>query len=60
MMSPAFIGAYSWILLLGRSGVVTRFISGSFGITMPSIYGFGGILLVFTLKLYPFIFMYLA
>ncbi|CRF33706.1 iron ABC transporter permease [Brachyspira suanatina] len=59
MMSPAFIGAYSWILLLGRSGVVTKFFSG-FGISTPTIYGFGGILLVFTLKLYPFIFMYVS
>ena len=32
MMSPAFIGAYSWILLLGRSGVVTKFFAG-FGIS---------------------------
>lgn len=60
MMSPAFIGAYSWILLLGRSGVVTKFMSGLFGVEMPSIYGFGGILLVFTLKLYPFIYMYVS
>lgn len=63
MMSPAFIGAYSWILLLGRSGVVTKFISALFGISadkMPTIYGFGGILLVFTLKLYPFIYMYVS
>ena len=58
MMSPNFIGAYSWILLLGRSGVVTQFLSNTFGIKMPSIYGFGGMLLVFTLKLYPFIYMY--
>ena len=60
MMSPAFIGAYSWILLLGRNGVVTRFFSNTLGITTPSIYGFGGILLVFTLKLYPFIYMYVS
>ncbi|WP_300366887.1 iron ABC transporter permease [Brachyspira sp.] len=59
MMSPAFIGAYSWILLLGRSGVITKFFAG-FGISTPTIYGFGGILLVFTLKLYPFIFMYVS
>lgn len=59
MMSPAFIGAYSWILLLGRSGVITKFFT-NFGITTPTIYGFGGILLVFTLKLYPFIFMYVS
>ena len=59
MMSPAFIGAYSWILLLGRRGVITKFFA-NFGITTPTIYGFGGILLVFTLKLYPFIFMYVS
>ena len=60
MMSPNFIGAYSWILLLGRSGVVTQFLSNTFGIKMPSIYGFGGMLLVFTLKLYPFIYRYVS
>ena len=60
MMSPNFIGAYSWILLLGRSGVVTQFLSNTFGIKMPSIYGFGGMLLVFTLKLYPFIYLYVS
>lgn len=60
MMSPNFIGAYSWILLLGRSGVITQFLSNTFGIKMPSIYGFGGMLLVFTLKLYPFIYMYVS
>ena len=60
MMSPNFIGAYSWILLLGRSGVITQFLSNTFGIQMPSIYGFGGMLLVFTLKLYPFIYMYVS
>ena len=60
MMSPNFIGAYSWILLLGRSGVITQFLSNTFGIKMPSIYGFGGMLLVFTLKLYPFIYIYVS
>ena len=59
MMSPNFIGAYSWILLLGRSGTVTKFLSG-LGIHVPSIYGFGGMLLVFSLKLYPFIYMYVS
>ena len=49
MMSPAFIGAYSWILLLGRNGVITRFFS-YIGINIPTIYGFDGILLVFSLK----------
>lgn len=58
MLSPPFIGAYSWILLGGRSGVITKFLSSIFGITTPSVYGFGGILLVLTLKLYPYIYLY--
>lgn len=58
MLSPPFIGAYSWIILGGRSGVITKFFQNTFGIKMPSIYGFGGILLVLTLKLYPFIYLY--
>lgn len=60
MMSPNFIGAYSWILMLGRSGLVTTFLRETFGIHLPSIYGFGGMLLVFSLKLYPFIYMYVS
>ena len=58
MLSPPFIGAYSWIILGGRSGVITTFFRSVFGVETPSIYGFGGILLVLTLKLYPFIYLY--
>lgn len=60
MMSPNFIGAYSWILLCGRSGILTKFFQDVLGLSIPSIYGFGGMLLVFTLKLYPFIYMYVS
>lgn len=60
MLSPPFIGAYSWILLCGRSGVITTFFKDNFKITLPTIYGFTGILLVFTLKLYPFIYLYVS
>lgn len=58
MLSPPFIGAYSWIILGGRNGVITKFFANMFGIELPSIYGFGGILLVLTLKLYPYIYLY--
>lgn len=60
MLSPPFIGAYSWVLLCGRSGVVTQFLSRLFHTEWPSIYGFSGILLVLTLKLYPFIYLYVS
>ena len=59
-MSAPFIGAYSWILLLGRSGLITLFFNNTLGITIPNIYGFFGILLVLTLQLYPLIFLYVS
>lgn len=60
MMSPPFIGAYSWILLLGRNGFLTNLVRDVFGFEMGSIYGFGGITLAFTMKLYPYIYMYVS
>lgn len=58
-MSAPFIGAYAWILLLGRSGVISVFLREHLGIEIPSIYGFGGILLVQSLKLFPLVFIYM-
>ncbi len=59
LLSPPFIGAYSWILLLGRSGFLTKLFQ-SVGITMPPIYGWFGIILVFTLKFFPFVYLYVS
>lgn len=59
-MSAPFIGAYAWILLLGRAGTITKFIQEIFGYTIPSIYGFNGILLVLTIKLFPLVFLYVS
>lgn len=58
-MSAPFIGAYSWIMLLGRNGLITNFIKDVFGIRIGSIYGFNGILLVQSLKLFPLVFIYM-
>lgn len=57
-MSAPFIGAYSWILLLGRNGLITNFFQDYLSITIPDIYGFNGILLVFTLQLFPLVYLY--
>lgn len=59
VMSAPFIGAYSWILLLGRSGIITQFFKNTLGIKLGSIYGFGGILVVQALKLFPLVFIYM-
>lgn len=57
-MSAPFIGAYSWIKLLGNNGVITRLLE-AIGIKTGSIYGFGGILLVQSLKLFPLVMIYM-
>lgn len=59
-MSAPFIGAYSWILLLGRNGSITRFLSNVFGVKAPDIYGLPGIVLVLTLQLVPLVFTYVT
>lgn len=58
-MSAPFIGAYSWVLLLGRSGAITKGILDLTGWRMPTIYGFKGILLVQSLKFFPLVFIYM-
>ncbi|MEL7633580.1 MULTISPECIES: iron ABC transporter permease [Sporomusa] len=59
-LSPPFIGAYAWIQLLGRNGLVTNLINELFGITFDGIYGFAGIVLVFTLQSFPLVYMYVS
>lgn len=59
-LSPPFIGAYAWIQLLGRSGVVTKFINSAFNMKFDGIYGFKGIVLVFALQSFPLVYMYVS
>jgi len=56
LVSPPFIGAYSWILLFGRSGYVTAALQ-DWGLTVPTVYGMHGIVLALTLNLYPLAFL---
>ena len=60
LMCPPFLGAYSWIILFGNAGIVTQFMSNLFGFQMPTIYGQGGICAVFTLKLFPYVYLYVS
>lgn len=53
LLSPPFIGAYAWVILLGRSGVITRLL----GLEGFSIYGPGGVLLVFVLHHFAYVFL---
>jgi iron(III) transport system permease protein len=59
LVSPPFIGAYAWIMMLGRNGFLRQALE-QWGIETPPIYGFFGIILVFGLKFYPFVFLLTA
>src|SRR5699024_8481963 len=60
VLSPPFIGAYSWILLLGRNGTITNIINNLFNVEYGGIYGFTGLVMVLTLNLFPLIYLFVS
>lgn len=54
LVLPSFVSAYAIVLLLGNSGIVTKALQ-SFGLDIGSIYGAGGIVMVYALTLYPYV-----
>lgn len=56
LVSPPFIGAYSWIVLFGGGGLVRGWLR-AVGINIPPIYGLAGILMVFSFKFYPYVYL---
>ncbi|MGE0716374.1 MAG: ABC transporter permease [Alphaproteobacteria bacterium] len=54
LILPSFIGAYAWVLLLGRAGIVTQWLQG-LGLPTTTIYGMPGLVMVFTLHSFPFV-----
>ena len=56
LILPTFIGAEAWLLLAGRNGLFFNLFQKA-GIEIPSIYGWKGIVLVFTLQFFPYIFL---
>lgn len=56
LVTPPFIGAYAWIILLGYDGVIRQALL-SVGIPFPDIYGAGGVIFVFSLKFFPYVFL---
>ncbi len=54
LVLPSFVSAYALVLMFGRAGIVTGFLRG-IGIPFESIYGLKGIVLTYTLTLYPYV-----
>src|SRR5690606_36427513 len=57
LIAPPFIGAYSWVLLLGRSGIATRYLDDWFVITLPTIFDPFGFILALSVSYFPFVFL---
>ncbi len=59
VIMPSFVGAFTWVILLGKNGIVRVFLNwllSPLGIEVPSIYGMFGMILCMTLTYYPFVF----
>ncbi len=60
VIMPSFVGAFSWIILMGRQGVARHFLQillNPLGITIPTIYGMFGMIFTMSLIYYPFVFL---
>ena len=60
IITPAFVGAFSWVILLGRQGILRYAINkvlGIFGLSLPPIYGLFGIIFTMSLTYLPFVFL---
>ncbi len=59
IIMPSFVGAFTWVILLGRNGVLRHFLNrllSPLGLQVPPIYGMFGMILCMTLTYYPFVF----
>ncbi|MCK6452135.1 MAG: iron ABC transporter permease [Alphaproteobacteria bacterium] len=59
LISPPFIGAYAWIILLGNNGILNNLMRQWLGFGLPSIYGFPGVVLALALSYFPYVFLVL-
>ncbi len=57
LLSPPFIGAYAWLMILGEQGFLRQGVL-ALGVALPSIKGSAlGVIGVYALQYYPFVFL---
>ena len=54
LVLPSFVSAYALVLMLGRADIVTGALRAA-GLPFESIYGLKGIVIAYTLTLYPYV-----
>ena len=57
LISPPFIGAYAWIILVGNNGVISQLLRDHLAIDLPSIYGSFGVVVALALSYFPYVFL---
>lgn len=58
LIAPPFIGAYSWVILLGRNGIVTHYVNQWLGLPMPPVYGYFGVIVAMVLSNFTYVFLF--
>jgi iron(III) transport system permease protein len=58
LISPPFIGAFSWVVLLGNQGIITRTVFMLTGLHLPGIYGPAGMILAMVLSFFPYVLLF--
>lgn len=57
ILVPEVITAQAWLMFLGNNGLLTRFMRDVFGITLPSLYGWSGLILILPFLYYAYIYL---
>lgn len=57
ILVPEVIVTQAWLMFLGNNGFLTRMLRDTFGIAMPSLYGWPGLILILPLLYYTYVYL---
>lgn len=57
ILVPEVIVTQAWLMFLGNNGFLTRFMRDAFGVVMPSLYGWPGLILILPLLYYTYVYL---
>lgn len=57
LVVPEVIVSQTWLMILGNNGLLTRALEDHLGLTLPSFYGWPGLVLVMSLVYYTYIYL---
>lgn len=57
ILVPEVIVTQAWLMFLGNNGILTRFLYDTFGILLPSLYGWPGLILILPLLYYTYVYL---